>query len=156
MTTLQCRFIYMRIPITVNLLDQYTLTRLSGGGAPFRTASRRAIHLAHTARRFKCTLVYHRFFPLRAYWSIDLLWSGYPPSLFPVLQNIVILFHKQTQIFLAFSLEFSRVILGPQNNFQNKIPFRVEEILIGQNIFQYLFSMFPAFSIDEPDIKDHS
>ena len=29
---------------TVNLLDQYTLTRFSGGGAPFRTALRRTIH----------------------------------------------------------------------------------------------------------------
>ena len=58
------------IAATVNLLDQYTLTQLSGGGAPFRTALRHAIHLAHTARCFKCTLVYHRFFPLRAYWSI--------------------------------------------------------------------------------------
>ena len=26
-----------------------------GGGAPIRTASRHAIHLAYTARRFKCT-----------------------------------------------------------------------------------------------------
>ena len=40
------------------------VTLTIGGGAPFRTTLRRAIHLAHTARRFKCTT---RYKSLRTY-----------------------------------------------------------------------------------------
>ena len=40
-------------------IEQFALTRLSGGGGPIRTALRRANHLANTARHFKCTT---RFF----------------------------------------------------------------------------------------------
>ena len=40
---------------TVNPLDQLATL---GGGAPIRTALRRAMYLAHTARRFKCTAAF--------------------------------------------------------------------------------------------------
>ena len=47
-------------------IEQFALTQLSGSGEPIRTALGSANHLAHTARRFKCTT---RFFCLSEYWS---------------------------------------------------------------------------------------
>ena len=49
---------------------EYVLSDSCSSGAPFRIDLRHAIHLAHTARRFKLSQVYHSLFSIRTYCSI--------------------------------------------------------------------------------------